>query len=119
MRKDYRRNRASAEKSIRKAGADAFLLVPTEVSGDPWDPQSGEPGKHPCQVVVTEYSDRDKDGTLIQYTDKKALISPEGLDIEPSNGHMLQIANDKYQIMNVNPIKPATLVIMYEAQIRK
>jgi len=70
-------------------------------------------------VVVTEYEDRDIDGTVIQVTDKKALISAEGLPVEIDQGMELVIGADEYDIINIDKIKPADVVVMYEAQIRK
>jgi len=118
-RKDYTKVRRNADRSIVRAGTSGVLRVPGPTTGDPWEPVEGAGTDYPVSVVVTEYADRDVDGTLIQQTDKKALISAEGLTIEIDQASELVIAGDVYNIIAIEKIKPADVVVLYEAQIRK
>lgn len=116
---DYVRMRQDADKAIRDAGTSGVLRAAGAPTGDPWNPTPGEPIDTPVTVAVTEYSDRDKDGTLIKMTDKKALVSAEGLTFEIENADSLVISSDEYQVVTVDKIKPADVVVVYEIQVRK
>src|SRR5690606_4458952 len=66
---DYGRPRAAADRLIKRSGVAATLRRPTN-TGPEWDPTItwAETG---CTVVVTEFSNREVDGTRVLATDKK------------------------------------------------
>jgi hypothetical protein len=69
-------------------------------------------------MVVLDYADSDRDGTLIQYGDKKVLVSVEGLTIEPKLSDKVSIGGSSHNIVAIKPLNPGGTIVMYEIQIR-
>src|SRR4051812_734909 len=99
--------RARADKTINRYGMTAALRVSAPGSSDPYDPGSGVNTDFPVTVVVTEFDEREKDGSLIQATDRKVIVSAEGIPVVPSQGQQLLIQGyPPLSIINVTPTAP-------------
>ena len=105
--------------SVQSAGSPAgahIRRMETIPGGDPWNPTLA-PVYYQLTVVVTEFSAREIDGTLIQTTDKKVLVAAGGLSITPTTGDALiiggtlvgdEVTGGKlYQAARVEPLQPA------------
>lgn len=86
--------------------------------GYPWDPGSGidTVTDHACTLVVTEYSLHERASTMIGATDRKVLVAAEGLKITPTAADLLVIGETAYEIKRLDPLAPAGVVVMYQAQ---
>jgi hypothetical protein len=73
---------------------------------------------HTCTVVLTEYSDRDRNGTNIRVGDIKALIAPDA-ESDPRNGDSLIVGGKTYKMVNVMAVKPGGIVLLWEVQCRE
>ena len=71
-----------------------------------------------CTLVVLDYAKREIDGSLVLATDRKCLVSTEGLSIEPATSDQIMVGGDVYEIVNVMPLSPGGTVIMWEVQAR-
>lgn len=103
-------------------GFQATLLRSVAFDGGrPWDPSDTPPDvtEHACTIVVTEYSQREIDGTLIMSGDKKVLISTSGLQVSPEPGDEFRIQGERFSVINVQPLSPAGTVVLWEAQARR
>src|SRR3954454_20882687 len=96
---DYSRAKATAERLIKKYGQEATLRKAGVPTGDPWRPVEGSTTDYKVQVVLTDYTDQDRDGTLIQQTDKKALI----VGHEPGDADKLILNGKEHEIVRVMP----------------
>lgn len=113
---DYIKTRGTAEKLIENFGQDATLTQYAN-SGTSYNPtRTGT--DHTCRLVVTEYANRDIDGTLVLRTDRKAIISTAGLTVTPSKADTLTIGGVVHQIVEIMPLEPGGIVVIWEAQIR-
>lgn len=80
---------------------------------------------HSVTGVILEYSaraggNRLADGSLIEETDRKVLISPKGMTVVPQAGrHRLTVGSDTYEIVRVKQLSPAGTNVLYELQVRK
>lgn len=111
---DYQRQRSVADNMIRKYGAPAILRR-----------NDGDRG---CWAFISDYSPSEKRGQLINPTDRRALISPLDLTVEPDSEQDRLVTLDpatgaeKETLRIVAPIgklAPSGIVIYFEAQVRR
>jgi hypothetical protein len=113
---DYLKTRGTAEKLIENFGQDATLTQYAN-SGTAYNPtRTGT--DHTCRLVVTEYADRDVDGTLVLRTDRNVIISTAGLAVIPSKADTLTIGGVAHQIVEIMPLEPGGIVVIWQAQVR-
>lgn len=115
---DYGRSRQAADRLIARFGQAATLRRPT-TTGTAYNPTPGEPDDHPVKAVVTEYAQRDIDGTRIKAADRKVLMSVGSLAIEPATSDKLVMGGVSYSIIDIRPLNPGGTVVMYEMQARR
>ena len=88
--------------------------------GNDWDPSSGTTTTtdYAATMVVTDYAQKDVDGTVIQSTDKKVLMAP-GVAVVPNTSDVLVTPDgDTLSVVAVKPLKPAGTLVLYEIQAR-
>lgn len=123
---DYGRARRTADRLITRFGQVGAIRRSTSSSrGDstnslsPAPGSASEPTDAPCTLVIVDYSQQERAGTLIKQTDRKALIATKGLAIEPTNDDALVVGGDAYQIVSVAPLAPGGTTVLWEAQVRR
>lgn len=123
---NYARSRRTADRLITRFGSIGAIRRGGGTSGgDSTNSQpstggsDGEPQDFPATLVIVDYSEQERNGTLVRQTDRKALIATKGLMIEPTNSDLLVVDGDEYAIINVMPLKPGPIVVLYEAQVRR
>lgn len=111
---DYARERNLADGLIRKYGALAILRRTT--------------GDRQCWAFISEYSPHERMGKLINQTDRKALVSPIGLTIDPDSEQDKLVTLDpatgaeKETLRIIAPLgklAPGEIVIYWELQVRR
>ncbi|WP_323605049.1 hypothetical protein [Citrobacter sp. R-1.5.2] len=65
--------------------------------------------------VITEYSTREIDGSLIATGDKKLAAT---FETEVRIGDLIDIDGKKWRVVQPNPVKPADVLISYNIQLR-
>lgn len=58
-------------------------------------------------------------GTLIEATDKKLLLAPAGITIEPSPKTTIRFGSTVYKVVTVKTVAPAGIPVLYILQVRK
>lgn len=101
------------------AGFTAVLAQTTVTGGDPWNPGSGTSTtvNTNVTVVVDTYEKSEIDGTTIQAGDRKVLMTAIA-GVEPKPSDVLTISGTAYTVINVWPLAPAGVTVMYEVQAR-
>lgn len=111
---DYSRQRAIADEMIRKYGAPAILRR-----------DSGDRG---CVAFIADYTPFERQGKLINQTDRKALVTPIGLTIDPDSEQDKLVTLDPITgveretlriIAPVGKLAPTDIVIYWELQVRR
>jgi hypothetical protein len=122
---DYVKSRQTANRLITKFGMQTckLLEVVEGVDADPWDDSSvvlpDNFTEHTITAVVIDYEDEEVNDTSILRQDKKALISAEDIPAIPNTSMVFVTTDGEYHsIVNVKPLKPADIAVMYEVQIR-
>lgn len=116
---------AEVAAAIAEAGAEtgagvALAGIIQRVSGadeSTYPPTPGATQDFACTLILSEYSARDRDGTNILASDLKAMISPDA-ETDPRIGDKLSVSGSVYSIVNVDPLQPGGVVLMWEAQVR-
>ncbi len=116
---NYARPLASANRLITRFGQAGYVRRPT-TSGTSYNPTQGAPDDHPAKFAVTNYEDKEIDGSRILSSDKKVLLAPGTLTIEPTSTDLLIEADGSaYKVIAVKTLKPARTVLLYTIQARR
>lgn len=93
------------------------LIRPPALGDDPWTPgPGGSPTEFAVTVVKTKFQHRHVDGELIRATDDRLLVDATGP--EPTLTDKLEVGTNTYTIMNVWPIAPGGVAVLYIVQGR-
>ncbi len=129
MAHKFSKQEATAQRLIEKNG-QAGTVTRKVHSGTAHDPDI-EDYTSPVQVVLLNYR-ANEIGEGILASDRKALISTEGFDLQPAGdsdqlsadeqvlkvGDLLAVAEGEYRVIDPRPLRPAGDNIMYSAQVR-
>jgi hypothetical protein len=70
-------------------------------------------------VAFCDYDRRGRDGYLIQFSDRRALIAAQAGVPQPDvEKHTLVVDGQVFRIITYAPIKPAGTAIYYDCQVR-
>jgi hypothetical protein len=121
MNFDYDEIAATADELIAEYGQACVL---TSITDGTYDPANGEAAPatapHPITAAIFDYPQRFVDGTLIRIGDKRALVSPVGLAVEPKPGDTLTDGAGKvFQVIDAKATAPAGTAVLWTLQVRK
>lgn len=118
---DYSRPLATANRMIERYGQLGAIRRAGAPSGDPFDPTPGADVDHAARFVMIDFSAHEVDGTRIFATDKKALVSPGSLTIEPATtDHLVEADGTVWNIVPpVQTLRPAETTLLYTLQCRR
>jgi len=113
---DYRRMRATATRLLTENGK----TYPLTRGGTTTRDQFGKEVITPALTgtitgVITEYSAREIDGSLIATGDKKLAAT---FETEVRIDDRIEIDGKKWRVVQPNPVKPADVLISYNIQLR-
>lgn len=94
---------SASNRLIDKFGDGSTWTIKRRVQGA-YDPATGSPidteTTGTCQGVLLDYRDRDRDGTMILATDRKAFVKGDAsLDLQPSD--IIEAAGIEYTVIAV------------------
>ncbi len=112
----YVRLEATAKRLIAKYGKDAFI-VRDVLTGPPHNP-TVTPTPYACKLADIGYSLTDRDATLILTGDKVGIISPD-LSIVPEKSDRIRIDGEDYNLVDLEPLNPGGLTVIYEYHARR
>lgn len=124
---DYARARRTANRLITRFGGPGELRRSAEPNdGDSTNsltphPSEGADERYACTLVVVDYTDEERAGSLIAQNDRRALIATKGLTIRPDESFALVLFADPepFQIVSCKPLSPAGTDVLYDAQVRR
>jgi hypothetical protein len=106
---DYSKILATAQNLVAKFGQDA--IIRRKGAGD-----------FAVSVVMVEYHQAEKVGKLVQYNDRKAVMSAAGLGflpINPETDQLVLSGQKPMQIVSVFQVAPGGVDIIFELQVRR
>ena len=114
---DYSKSVATAQRLIARFGQTA-TLTQTVNTGTAYNPTQTDTN-HTIKAVTIDWSNNEIDGTLIKATDRKIIISTDGLTVTPAIGDKITVGSDVLRL--VEPFKhlnPGGTVVLYETNAR-
>lgn len=115
---DYNKIAKTALKLIAKFGSTQKIRRTALTQTNPWETPTTSDTDYTCEAVITSYNSREIDGVNILATDRRAVVPAAGLAIVPVSTDRLIVDSVTYTIASVKHIKPASVVIAYELQVR-
>ena len=67
--------------------------------------------------VLLDYSQREKDGTVILQTDQRVYLDPL-IGAAPKPGDTLTIGTEIFNVVHSKPLAPAGIVVLHDVQVR-
>lgn len=110
---------AALREVARDVGAGTYtvtLVEPAPQPSTPWDTPSGTATEYTVNAMVSRYPNNLIDGTLIQATDKRVLVSAVGP--VPQTSWRIEIEGVSHEIVSVTPLQPSGVALMYQVQAR-
>lgn len=121
---DYDEIAADALTAIEEAGQAVTLNIPG--TGGGYVPGVGVVPANPATTaegigVLLDYTQREIDGTIIQYGDQKLLLAPQ-IEVIPTTAHTvtaMHLGQSKtFTVKNVGAVAPAGQPVLYIVQLR-
>lgn len=117
---DYSRAVASADRQIGRYGQTGAIRRKGPVTGPKHNATAGGSTDHPARFVLLRYQTREIDGGRILASDRKALVSPVGLTIDPTTSDVLVEADGTpWKIVGMDILRPANTTVMVTLQVRR
>jgi len=117
---DYNRLKTQvAEKLIRENGKLAYIIRQGTPTGPAYNPTLPAPTRLEVKFVETQYSMTDRNETLVQVGDKMGLISTETGVTPEKSGDKIEIDGTIYQFLDVKPLNPGGVVLLFKIHARK
>lgn len=118
---DYSRPLATANRLIERYGQLGSIRRAGAATGSSYDPTPGADVDHPARFVMIDFSAMEIDGTRILATDKKALVSPGSLTIEPATtDHLVEADGTVWNIIPpVQTLRPAETTLLFTLICRR
>lgn len=114
---DYTRVRATAERLLARFGQAVTLIKQGAAVGPEWNPTPGPGTEHIITAVDENSMRRDLSGTLIG-EGVHALIVSTSAGVEPSQADSIRMGGREYEIVEVKPLAPGGVVLLWECTIQ-
>lgn len=117
---DYSEIAAMASEMLAEFGTSVSV---SRVTPGSYDPSTGSNSAGTTETWATnglrlEYADAEIDGQQVQRGDLRILLAVvTGLD--PKSGDSLDIGGDVFRVVKSKPLKPATVAVYLDVQVRK
>lgn len=114
---NYAPAEATAKRLIARFGQSITQHV-ISGGGSAWNPAQTETD-YTLTGAVLNYRRRDVDGTLIKASDRRVIVSTEGMTTTLDTAHKLTVGGIKHSIIDVRELNPGGTILYLEAQVRK
>jgi hypothetical protein len=124
MAKDYNKSAATAQRLIKKFGVDASFrrIEGTVDPTKPWEGETETEVGYETIACLIPLSATDiklmPDGTSLD-TAQRCLMEAVELSQEPTLADRVLINGEYWQIINISPLKPATVNVFWDMIVRK
>ena len=74
--------------------------------------------EHEVIAALLNYKNSERNGTSIQQSDRKAVISAKGLGIVPKIGDKVRFSSTDYAVLDVHHLHEGETIVAYVCQVR-
>ena len=117
MNRVYAELQSVAIEMIEEFGYTSQIERDGAPTGPAHDPRPSPPTRHDCKVVETDYSLTDRDQSLVLKGDKLGLIST-AIAITPTTADRIVLGGKTYRFVDLQPLQPGGVVLLYEFHAR-
>lgn len=128
MSEDWTTVAADVALGLLEAGTSAAIIRDGVPTGPAYDPTPAVDISAPCTVVFDSFRASEIDGTMIQRGDVKVFMAVTGFTIAadasgnnvntPTPADRLQASGKQYAVIDVKPLRPGGVAVMWEIQAR-
>lgn len=90
-----------------------------EATGPSYAPTFGPPTRHDATAILSNFTVRERESSLVALNDLKLLVANDGLTINPTTQDKIEVQGVEYQIKNIDPVKPGGVILMWSIHIGK
>lgn len=110
---------ADAQAGIRDGfrKQQAILIKQGGTSGSAHNPTRGAGTEYTCYIGETKISQYERANELVQMTDRRFMVSTEGLTVAPEVSDSLRVGSDTLAIVAVEPFQPGGEVIYWKVRV--
>lgn len=116
---DYARAKLTADRLIARFGRTAILRKLTPGAGPAYNPGAPTVTDHAVTLARIGYTNKERDGTIIRAGDDRFYIAVNALSVEPLPSDRIVIGSEVWNVIAVQPLVPASTVVMWDLQVRK
>ena len=102
-----------------KDRAGVPITVRAVGSAAPYRSQLDDSISHPVTLMQTVFKKADNRGTLVEAGDVLYLVSTQGVTIDPELADRITVDSLIYQIIRIDPLTPAPVVMFWYIHARK
>lgn len=117
---DYNNIAANVKASLGRAGMAASYV---SVTNGVYNPSTGSvtatEATTQVSVVRLSYSEYEMNNTQIKQGDIKVLMDATSLSEDPKTEDKIVMNSETWNIIDIKPLDPAGIVVMYELRLRK
>jgi hypothetical protein len=117
---DYAALASRAGALLAKYGQGMVLARTTKGARDisTGTPAAGSTETWTGSGIEIEFDNRSIDGTMVKVGDKRILLSAPSV-AQPKSGDTLTYAGETWRVEQAKIIKPGTVAVLYDVQVRK
>lgn len=119
MAENWQAVAAEVSQALAEVGFEAVLRRFVPGSGKPWEASTATTTDIDVTVMSDEFGWGMQAGTAIEAQDRRFVVAVQGLDNAPTPADKLVIGSDVYQVVNVKPLEPGGVALLYDLQVRK
>ena len=120
LRADIAAGIVEAARATSDGELQATIIRSTAATSDtPWAPGDRTITQYTAKCILCEYSDKERDGTLILQGDRKVLLAADEITIEPSVSDRVSLAGVEYAVVSVMAVAPGDVPLFWKLQVRQ
>ena len=116
---DYFESQTDADELIQEFGRAVEIVRVTPGSGPVWDPGPGISLSFPTFAVRVDYTLKQVQAGAVLDGAERWLVAAGPLSAGLTASDKIEIAGIQREIMEVKPLQPADVVVLYDCQVRK
>jgi len=103
---------------LTEAGQTGYVVKAATVSGEPWENPQGAKTWHPVKIVHSRWTAKEIEGTIINMSDRKVLVSATSITPEQGDEYSDVDGAAGSAIVEVRRIQPAGQSVLYILAVR-
>lgn len=105
--------------ALKEVGTTGTLRRFSAGSAKPWEASTATETDTAVRVMFDEFTWGQRAGSTIEANDVRLIVATEGLTAPPTPADKLIVGGTTYTIVEVKPLRPGGVDLLYDVQARK